>query len=165
MKRIHGVRLCHNVSHRKKEKKEDVSKQMETKVLEISLKKLCNLLVIGVGEAGKDVIIENIQRKDDIQTMLKGKKVYGVFGFVNIRHFTETAEVLQEEIIIFINTIALMIHKNTDVFLGSSNKNTGDVFLLVWKVDDDSVKKDSIVKSINSCLTAEFALMSFLKTI
>lgn len=48
---------------------------METRVLEISLKKLCNLLVIGVGEAGKDVIIQNIQRKDDIVTMLKGKKV------------------------------------------------------------------------------------------
>jgi len=41
----------------KKEKKEDVSKQMETRILELSLKKLCNLLVIGVGEAGKDVII------------------------------------------------------------------------------------------------------------
>lgn len=59
----------------KKEKKEDISKQMETRVLENSLRKICNLLVIGVGEAGKDIIIHNIQKKDDIDTMLKGKKV------------------------------------------------------------------------------------------
>jgi len=39
---------------------------METKLLENSLRKICNLLVIGVGEAGKDIIIHNVQRKDDI---------------------------------------------------------------------------------------------------
>jgi hypothetical protein len=49
-------------------------------ILEISIKKLCNLLVIGVGVAGKDIIIQNIQRKDDIVTLLKGKKVFGIFG-------------------------------------------------------------------------------------
>jgi len=62
----------------KKEKKDDLSKQMETRVLENSLRKICNLLVIGMGEAGKDIIIHNITRKYDIDTMLKGKKVYGV---------------------------------------------------------------------------------------
>jgi len=59
----------------KKEKKDDASKQMETRVLENSLRKICNLLVIGVGEAGKDIIIHNIQKKDDINAMLAGKKV------------------------------------------------------------------------------------------
>ena len=62
----------------KKEKKEDIAKQMETRVLENSLRKICNLLVIGVGEAGKDIIIHNIQKKDDINAMLAGKKVYAV---------------------------------------------------------------------------------------
>lgn len=68
----------YNCFGKKPEKKEDLSKQMETRILENSLRKLCNLLVIGVGEAGKDVITENIQRKDDIVTMLKGKKIHAV---------------------------------------------------------------------------------------
>jgi len=59
----------------KKDKKYDLSKQMETRLLENSLRKICNLLVIGVGEAGKDIIIHNIMRKDDIDYMLKGRKV------------------------------------------------------------------------------------------
>ena len=114
---------------------------METRILEISIKKLCNLLVIGVGVAGKDIIIQNIQRKDDIVTLLKGKKVFGIFGQANIRHFTETVEVFKEEINKFINTIALMIHKHTDMFLGSSNKNTGDNYNQYNKVLEQIIKE------------------------
>jgi len=66
---------------------------------------------------------------------------------------------------VFINTVCLIVHKNTDVFLGCCNRNTGDVFLLVWKVEDESVKKETITKTIGSCLIAEFALMSVLKTV
>jgi len=64
-----------------------------------------------------------------------------------------------------LNTISIIVHKNTDVFLGTCNKNMGDQFLLVWKVENEVVKKGTITKTISSCLTAEFALMSFLKTI
>ena len=42
---------------------------------------------------------------------------------------------------IFINTIAEIIHKITDQNGGIPNKNLGDSFLLVWKFDDLNNKK------------------------
>lgn len=63
--------------------------------------------------------------------MLPGKKIVAVFGFCDIRNFTDTTEVLQEEIMIFVNTIAQVVHNTVDSFNGSANKNVGDAFLLV----------------------------------
>lgn len=49
---------------------------------------------------------------------------------------------------IFVNTIAKIVHNTVDSFNGSANKNVGDAFLLVWKIpegkiqplEDDSLK-------------------------
>ena len=35
---------------------------------------------------------------------------------------------------IFVNTIAKIVHNTVDSFNGSANKNVGDAFLLVWKI-------------------------------
>ena len=44
---------------------------------------------------------------------------------------------------IFVNTIASVVHGNTDKYGGAANKNIGDAFLLVWKLiirkDDASI--------------------------
>jgi len=38
---------------------------------------------------------------------------------------------------IFVNNIAEIVHSITDRFEGAANKNIGDAFLLVWKMQED----------------------------
>lgn len=37
---------------------------------------------------------------------------------------------------LFVNNIAEIVHSMVDRYLGSANKNIGDAFLLVWKIQD-----------------------------
>jgi hypothetical protein len=39
-----------------------------------------------------------------------------------------------EEVMVFVNTIASIVHGNADKYGGAPNKNIGDAFLLVWKL-------------------------------
>ena len=66
--------------------------------------------------------------------MVPGSKVMAIFGFCDIRQFTDTTEVLQEEVMEFVNTIARIVHMEVSLHGGSPNKNIGDAFLLVWKL-------------------------------
>jgi class 3 adenylate cyclase len=73
---------------------------------------------------------------DDINPMLPGQKIISIFGFCDIRNFTDATEVLQEGVMLFVNEIAEIVHKLVDNFSGAANKNIGDAFLLVWKFDN-----------------------------
>lgn len=46
----------------------------------------------------------------DLNPMVPGNKVMAIFGFCDIRNFTDTTEVLQEDIMEFVNTIADIVH-------------------------------------------------------
>jgi class 3 adenylate cyclase len=72
--------------------------------------------------------------------MIPGKKMIAIFGFCDIRNFTDATEVLQEEVMLFVNEIAEIVHGTVDYFSGAANKNIGDAFLLVWKFPDTEVK-------------------------
>lgn len=54
-----------------------------------------------------------------------------VFGFCDIRRFTDTTEVLQEGVMEFVNVIAHLVHGAVAARGGAANKNIGDAFLLV----------------------------------
>lgn len=56
-----------------------------------------------------------------------------IFGFCDIRNFTDLTEVLQEGVMSFVNTIAQIVHSEVHLHDGAANKNIGDAFLLVWK--------------------------------
>jgi class 3 adenylate cyclase len=56
-----------------------------------------------------------------------------IFGFCDIRRFTDITEVLQEGVMSFVNTIAEIVHSEVHAHKGAANKNIGDAFLLVWK--------------------------------
>ncbi|KAG2495222.1 hypothetical protein HYH03_006828 [Edaphochlamys debaryana] len=105
----------------------------ETEVLENSIAKIGALLAIGFGDAGAEVIAENIRNDGDINPMVPGRKMVAIFGFCDIRRFTDTTEVLQEEVMEFVNSIAHVVHTSVSTHGGSPNKNIGDAFLLVWK--------------------------------
>jgi len=65
--------------------------------------------------------------------MIPGHKTYAIFGFCIIDDFVETTEILQQDILSYVNKIAEITHSVVDRYGGSANKNIGDAFLLVWK--------------------------------
>lgn len=113
-------------------------KQLETRVLEQSIAKICSLLSVGFGEAGAEVIADNIKSGGDLNPMVPGRRVTAIFGFCDIRQFTDTTEVLQEEVMEFVNSIASIVHSEVSLHGGAANKNIGDAFLVVWKLPGSS---------------------------
>ena len=120
-------------------------KQKETteiKVIQSVIMKISALLTIGFGEAGNEIITENLSNYSDLDPMIKGRKKNAIFGFCDIRSFPLVNEALQEETVVFLNRIADIVHSSVDLFYGSTNKNIGDAFLTVWKLE----KKENIEK-------------------
>ena len=70
--------------------------------------------------------------------MMAGQRCYAIFGFCDIRNFTDSTEILQTKVMLFVNQIAEITHSMVDKYGGSANKNIGDAFLLVWKFKDDN---------------------------
>lgn len=68
--------------------------------------------------------------------MMSGQRTFAIFGFCDIRNFTDSTEILQTKVMLFVNQIAEITHSYVDKYGGSANKNIGDAFLLVWKFKD-----------------------------
>jgi hypothetical protein len=117
---------------------------LETVILEKTISKIGALLALGFGEAGSEIIAKNMTNNSngEVNPMIPGRKVMAIYGFCDIRNFTDTTEVLQEKVMIFVNEIAEIVHEITSDYCGSANKNIGDAFLLVWKFDNQFVEKD-----------------------
>ena len=75
----------------KKEKKEG---PYETVILEQTIIKIGALLALGFGEAGAKIIADNMANTGDVDPMIPGNKVVAIFGFCDIRQFTDTTEIL-----------------------------------------------------------------------
>jgi class 3 adenylate cyclase len=93
------------------------------------------LLQVGFGEAGMGIIASNMGDGGNFNPVVEGVKVFAIFGFCDIRNFTDCCEVLEEETMIFTNQIAIIVHQHVHKSGGSVNKNIGDAFLTVWKLD------------------------------
>jgi class 3 adenylate cyclase len=167
------------LSAKKKKRKEEQADTYEVKIIQAAIVKISALLAIGFGEAGGEIIRENITNHQNLDPMLKGKRKTAIFGFCDIRLFAEINEILQEKTMVFVNEIADIVHSSVDRFGGAANKNIGDSFLLVWQMNNNlqnneildengSIKlvrkgsKNSIT-TVNNSQMADFALLSFLK--
>jgi len=100
--------------------------------------------------------------------MIPGKKVIAIYGFCDIRNFTDTTEVLQERVMVFVNEIAEIVHEITTDHCGSANKNIGDAFLLIWKFEDkftiiDENNELSLLNISQVNQIVDCSLISFLK--
>lgn len=142
----------------------------ETEFIEDAIVKTGVLLALGFGEAGSISITQNISNEGDLVATIPGTKTFAIFGFCDIRNFTDTTEILQEEVMVFVNSIAEIVHGLVDKYGGAANKNIGDAFLLVWKIPESEItkgidgtlalKKSRITKNIS-----DLALISFIKII
>lgn len=121
---------------------------LETAMLESTLSKIGALLALGFGEAGSAIIAKNMEKGDDVNPMLPGIKEMYIFGFCDIRNFTDATEVLQEGVMLFVNEIGEIVHGTVDRYSGAANKNIGDAFLLVWKFIKEDQYYDSQTDSI-----------------
>ena len=133
-------------------------KDLETRILENSIGKFCDLLSIGFGEAGSEIISNNIRSGGDLNPMLPGKKVRAIFGFCDIRNFTDITEVLQEDVMEFVNYIASIVHAEVSLHGGAANKNIGDAFLVVWKLPTSDKSSKSFSRSRGSIIEAKSAV-------
>ena len=109
----------------------------ETALLEKTLKKVSSLMQVGFGAAGAEIIGGNMQSSDgSVDAMQDGVLITAVYGFCDIRKFTDTTECLQEEVMTYVNKLGDLVHGNTHAYYGMANKNVGDAFLLSWKICD-----------------------------
>lgn len=130
--------MTENMNKKKSKKKVE---QLETHVLEDTIMKIGYLLALGFGEAGSEIIAKNMKSGGELNPMAAGQKVMAIFGFCDIHHFAEANEVLDTEIMVFVNTIADTVHAQVDRYGGSANKNIGEAFLMIWKFKKEDVKR------------------------
>jgi hypothetical protein len=118
---------------------------LETELLEKNISKIGSLLALGFGEAGSKIIAANLQNNSngEINPMIPGKKIIAIYGFCDIRNFTDSTEVLQEDVMIFVNEIAEIVHEIANDYCGSANKNVGDAFLVIWKFDESLLENEN----------------------
>lgn len=96
--------------------KEDLKKgeketgNLETVMLEAAITKIGHLLALGFGEAGSAIIANNMTGDGDLDPMVVGQRTYAIFGFCDIRHFADNTDVLQTNIMTFVNQIAEITH-------------------------------------------------------
>ena len=111
----------------------------EMRLVEYAILKLGTLLVLVFGQAGNNVIYSNISNihAENIDVETVGIKSTAIFGFCDIRNFTDLTEILEEDIMVFVNTVAKLVHSTAVRFMGSANKNIGDAFLLVWPLPEE----------------------------
>merc|ERR1719421_2446023 len=74
-----------------------------------------------------------------LNIMLPGKAVEAVYGFVGIADFAELTECLLEEVMVFVNKIARIVHTSATEWYGAANKNMGDSFFLIWTLPSADV--------------------------
>lgn len=153
----------------------------EAIVIEKAINKISELLILGFGQAGCTIITHFLFDPDkDFDQIIPGKRTFAIFGFCDIRNFTDATEILLEDIMVFVNEIAAIVHGSVDHFGGAANKNIGDAFLLVWKMlppektkldtylnqdysemnDIEAIKKNPLNQQL-----AELSLLSFIDVI
>eukprot|EP01137_Pigoraptor_chileana_P002585 Opistho-2@41641 len=97
---------------------------------------ITNLLQMACGLAGSTMVTESLFTNNQQAAMMLGTKVNGVFGFCDIRQFTDATEILKEDVMMFVNKISTIVHTSVSEYGGHPNKNVGDAFLTVWKFGD-----------------------------
>ena len=118
------------------EEQQEQMGEMETEVIETAMEKMSELLQIGFGQAGNTIISKNLMGTGELNAMLPGQHVTAVFGFCDIRKFSEITDVLRGGVMPFVNQIAKIVHEEVVLHGGAPNKNIGDAFLCSWKTED-----------------------------
>jgi class 3 adenylate cyclase len=154
-------------SRRSLKKATSKERSMETKILENAIIKLGSLLALGFGEAGVEIIGQNLDDENaTVDAMIPGSKVEGIYGWCDIRNFAVVTEVLQGKTMVFVNQVAEIVHRIVDEHLGAANKNAGQAFLMVWRLEDHLPTGGSSGPGPSSReMISDLAVMSFVRVV
>jgi len=133
-----GTPQYRNLEH-ERDDIDPVLKGMETEFLMSTITRIGSLMKVGFGSAGAEIIrnnLEEVGNKDVLALSKKGRVHNCIFLFCDIRQFTDATECLQEEVFVFTNKIAAVVHSICHSHGGSANKNIGDAFLISWLLDE-----------------------------
>lgn len=132
---------------------------METTVLEKTIIKVGSLLALGFGEAGAEIIGQNMKGSESaaINAMIPGRRVEALFGFCDIRNFSDATEVLQDQVMVFVNRVAGVVHSCVNEFYGCPNMSYTDSFMMVWRLSGHEPHKQRRL--------ADMAVICFCKVI
>ena len=85
----------------------------ETEAVRVALAKIVGLMQLGFGGAGHEIISTNLANSESagLDLMLHGKKRECAYGFCDIRQFTDTVECLQDQVMLFTNSVAEILHQ------------------------------------------------------
>jgi len=113
----------------------------EMKLLENTIKKITDLLRVGFGEAGAGIIAHNLDVKGSskgLNATLPGQRVYAIVGFCDIHHFEDVLAALAADVLPFVNSIANIVHSAVHTWKGQCNKNLGNAFVIVWRIENET---------------------------
>jgi len=149
--------------------------QLGTKILESTILKIRGLLQVGFGEMGAQIIEKQMENeKGELNIMQRGTKISCIFGVCSIRYFLDITDCLQEEVMVFINKIVKIVHTSSKYYKGFPNKNTGETFLLLWRLpnvpdpdgeeeveEDDQLAPEEVIHT--RIELADSSLIAFMK--
>lgn len=151
----------------REETRENRLESNETDLLEQAIAKMATLLQVGFGCAGAEIIAKSFSTDGELDPMVPGNRVNAIFGFCDIRDFTVATEYLQQDVMLFVNKLAHITHKHVIDSGGAPNKNIGDAFLLVWKLNSTKDgKRSNLQKSLfDSALFCVQSIIADIKNI
>lgn len=115
-----------------------------------------------------------MKQNGELDAIMPGLRTYAVFGFCILEDFIATMEVLETDIMTYVNQVAEITHSMVDRYGGSANKNIGEAFLCVWKFPDpDEIEAMDLNEqqfnneeiSPDNQRVADLSIFSFLKVI
>jgi len=119
-----------------------LTSEYETRVVQTAIQKITALLRVGFGVAGAEIISSNMAVEGEgstvLEPMIPGKRIYAIFGFCDIHSFDHCTEVLEDEIMLFVNSVASVVHQEVTRWGGLCNKNLGNAWLMVWRIGDQT---------------------------
>lgn len=115
--------------------KSEHNEVLETVILDKTIIKLGTLLALGFGEAGTNIVSQNLgSNLSGVNAMMEGTRIDCILGNAWISDFSTATEVLQGKVMTFVNQVAEIVHGVIDEYAGAANKNNGDTFLLIWRL-------------------------------
>ena len=145
----------------------DILRGMETSFLKSTILRIGSLMKVGFGSAGVEIIQNNLEKGQNKNMLIlnsQGSTVSCIFLFCDIRQFTDATEQLQEEVFVFVNRVASVVHSICNSYGGAANKNVGDAFLVSWPLDakgSNEIDSNEPLKAKSN--QADKALLSVIK--
>ena len=131
---------------------DDDEDTFETEALVDAISKIATMLKKCWGVAGAAIISDSIGSRGKnvgiFDPTSRGKSVYAIFAFVEIKQFNSLISKMGEDILNVINDVAAVVHRECKRWghlnSGQCNKNLGAAFLMVWKIGDQAKIEEEV---------------------